>query len=244
MNKRLFGVCLFSMASLLAEQGTQVIVQPVEKNSHLYVAPVWDYLNSHWGNGTKQTGSLWGANVGYTYAARDTIFFNGEFTYMAGMLKGSAGNDPTQEYITDVKLGYDLSSPFGEDFTMTPFIGMGSYVFNQSLSGNDSFHSHFWYVPIGVSFCYKISNSWSIGFMGLGAPTFSGRWKITHNGGRGNAPTSALWKGELPVMYTGSLPFEFAVVPFVKGWAYHANGELIEQRNTYYGVRALFGYRF
>ncbi|MBM3198676.1 MAG: hypothetical protein FJZ58_05420 [Chlamydiae bacterium] len=209
--------------------------------STLYVGPAWDFVNSRWGNGTKQTGSLWGLNAGYTYATKDTIYFQGQFTFMGGMLKGSAGNDPTQEYITEARLGYDISSPFGEKFTMTPFLGMGIYIFNQSIAGSDSFHSHFWYAPIGVMIAYQVTPAWSIGFTGLGAPTFSGRWKIDHTK---DAPTSALWQGELPVTYTGASPFRFSLMPFIKGWAYHNSGDLIEQRNTYYGLKALFGYCF
>lgn len=234
MNRLVFSF-LFLVGS------SSVICAAPEQGSTLYVGPAWDYVNSRWGNDKKQTGSLWGVNAGYTYSTRDTIYFNGQFTFMSGMLKGSAGNDPTQEYITEAQLGYDISSPFGENFSLIPFLGMGSYIFNQSIGGGNSFHSHFWYVPIGVSFSYQINSHWAIGFTGIGAPTFSGRWSINGNNSQ-NAPTSALWEGELPVQYKASSPFTFFLVPFIKGWSYHSSGELIEQRNTYYGLRVLFGY--
>lgn len=214
---------------------------PRERNSRVYVAPAWDYLLSQWGNGTSQRGSLWGGNVGYSYIERDSIYFNGEFTYMAGMLRGSAGNDPTQEYITEIKLGYDLSSVFGDKFSLTPFLGFGSYVFNQSIGEGLHFRSHFWYVPIGAAFRYQWNRNWSIGFLGLGAPTFSGRWKIETSG---NAPTTALWKAELPLIYSGALPFEWSLTPFVRGWGYIKHEELLAQKNTYYGITMTFAYGF
>ncbi len=233
---------IFSISLLLVgASGLHAVAVPEEKASNVYVAPAWEYVHSSWGNGTKQTGSLWGALAGYAYEKKDSWYFLAEFNYMAGILKGSAGNDPTQEYITEVRGGYNLAAPFGPRFSITPFVGVASYIFNQTISGGNSFNSNFWYAPIGLFFDYKINKSWKVGFLGMGAPTFAGRWKVSK---WRDAPTSALWKGELFAIYTGCLPFEFSLVPFVKGWAYKNDGSLTEQRNTYYGLKALFGYRF
>ena len=228
-----------SASALEADQAPSTL-KPLEGSS-VYVAPVWEFLNSKWGNDTNQNGSLWGGSAGYSYIERDSVFFNAEFSYMAGMLKGSAGNDPTQEYITEIKLGYDLSSPFGEHFSVTPFVGMGSYIFNQSLSGDLQFKSHFWYVPIGVALSYRINQHWNLAFVGSGSPTFSGRWKVLHTQ---DAPTTALWRAELPITYLGGSSFEMSIVPFVKGWSYCKTSELTEQNNTYYGLKLACGYRF
>jgi|GEM_PF-2839811 len=210
------------------------------EGSKVYIAPLWEYGHSEWGNRTSQNGSLWGASVGYSYSERNSIYVNLEFTGAAGRWKGSAGNDPTREYVTELRLGYVGAFPC-ERFTLTPFVGIGSYVFNQTISGGPNFNSYFWYVPIGVSLEYRISKSFAIGLMGFGAPTFAGSYKINY---RANAPTDALWKVELPLTYYGSLPFELSIVPFAKQWAYLANEELIKQRNTYYGLKIGFGYHF
>lgn len=211
------------------------------EGSTLYVAPAWEFGNSHWGNHSKQSGSLWGGVVGYQYEKRDCLYFNLDFTAMAGKWSGSAGSDPTQEYITEMRIGY-VGTPAATDaFTLVPFIGVGSYVFNQSLSGGSNFNSYFWYVPIGVKFEYRVNKSLSVGFVGLGAPTFSGSYKITH---REHAPTTPLWKAELPISYVGSLPFSVAFIPFFKTWAYLSHDDLIKQRNLYYGLKLAFGYHF
>ncbi len=233
----MLSACLLFLGSSFLEASSM----PEEKSSNVYVAPAWEFLHSSWGNGTKQTGSLWGGLAGYTYKQKDSWYFSSEFNYMAGILKGSAGNNPTQEYITEVRGGYNLAAPLGPKFSVTPFLGMGSYIFNQSIFGSKDFKSHFWYVPIGLFFDYKINTSWTVGFLGMGAPTFAGRWKISK---WRDAPTSALWKGELFAIYTGCLPFEFSLVPFIKGWSYRNSEPLTQQSNTYYGLKALFGYRF
>jgi hypothetical protein len=211
------------------------------EGSNVYLTPAWQYLISHWGNGGKQKGSMGGISAGYAYLERDSLYFNGEFTFMAGKLHGSAGTSPTQEYITEVDFGYDISSPFGEKFTLTPFVGVGAYVFNQTGPG-PVFDSHFWYVPIGASLEYRFDQSWSMALVGYGAPTFAGHW--SQSGDSGHAPVSGLWKAELPVTYLGSLPFELSLIPFVKGWAYEKHGDLIKQRQTYYGLKMSFGYHF
>lgn len=204
--------------------------------SNLYVTPVWEYGISHWGKDTQQKGSLWGAAIGYSYAEKDSIYFNLEFSAAAGRWTGSAGDNPTQEYITEARFGY-VAVPCPDRLTLTPFIGIGSYVFNQS----PDFTSYFWYLPLGVCLEYQINKSWTIGLLGLGAPTFSGSYNITH---RGSAPTTPLWKAEIPVTYLGSLPFKCAIIPFVKEWSYRNHGELIKQRNMYYGLKLAFAYNF
>ena len=247
--KSLLGFVMMSSVSVFAAQADQsqastpVVTAPITslEGSSVYIAPVWEFLNSKWGNNTNQNGSLYGGSAGYTYTERDSIFFNAEFSYMAGMLRGSAGNDPTQEYITEIRLGYDLSSPFGERFSVTPFVGMGSYIFNQSLSGGLCFRSHFWYVPIGVALNYRIDKNWNLGFTGSGSPTFSGRWSVEHTQ---EAPTSALWRAELPITYLGGSSFELSLIPFAKGWSYCPTDELTQQKNTYYGLKLACGYRF
>lgn len=158
---------------------------------------------------------------------------------MAGRWTGSAGNDPTQEYITELQLGYVAS--ICDNFTLTPFTGIGSYVFNQTLQDIPNFHSYFWYVPIGISLDYRINESFAIGLKGTGAPTFSGSWKVFK---RASAPTTALWKVEIPLTYYGSLPFECSLTPFAKQWAYLNHDSLTKQRNTYYGLQLAFGYKF
>lgn len=210
-----------------------------DNGSVAYMAPVWEYGISRWGNGTKQTGSLWGAAVGYGYSERDGIYFRAEFSALAGRFSGSAGNDPTQEYITELRFGY-VSVPCCDGrLTLTPFFGAGSYVFNQTLSGPD-FRSYFWYLPFGFNLRYRIGNAWAIGFTGFGAPSFGARYKITN---WKSAPVRPLWFVELPATYF-SLPFECSLIPFFKSWAYRHRGDLISQRNLYYGIKAAFGYRF
>ena len=236
-KKWMLSVCLL----FLGFSAVEAAPLSEDKASSMYAAPVWEYLHSSWGDGNKQTGSLWGGLAGYSYKQKDSWYFCSEFNYMAGLLKGSAGNNPTQEYITEVRGGYNLSAPLCSRFSVTPFLGMGSYIFNQSIFGSSDFKSNFWYVPIGLFFDYKINTSWTLGFSGMGAPTFAGRWKVSK---WRDAPTSALWKGELFVAYAGCLPFEFSLIPFVKGWSYRSAEHLIEQSNVYYGFKALFGYRF
>jgi hypothetical protein len=226
-------LCIMTTLAALSSGALQAI-----DGSNIYVAPVWEYGLSNWGNGTSQKGSLWGGSVGYAYSERDSIYFNLEFTAAAGKWTGSAGSNPTQEYITEARFGY-VGVPWPDRLSLTPFIGVGSYVFNQS----PDFTSNFWYIPIGVILEYKINANWSIGLMGLGAPTFSGSYKITHVG-RGSAPTTAFWKAEIPITYSGSLPFECAIIPFLKEWAYLNHNELIKQTNMYYGLKVAFGYRF
>jgi hypothetical protein len=223
----------------LAFQGILLGADSVE-GSKVYAAPAWEFTHSHWGGGKKQNGSLWGGVIGYQYEKRDGLYCNLDFTAMAGKWHGTAGNNPTQEYITELRLGYVGTPAATKAFTLTPFIGVGSYVFNQTISG-PNFNSYFWYVPIGVRFEYRINKSLSIGFLGMGAPTFSGSYKVTH---RRHAPTAPLWKAELPITYLGSLPFSFSFIPFFKDWAYLQHKELIKQRNIYYGLNLVFGYRF
>lgn len=228
MKKIVMVICVLALSS--------VVLQAAHE-SKVFVAPVWEYGVSHLGNGTSQKGSLWGATVGYTYSEKDSVYFDFEFMAVAGKWNGSAGNDPTQEYVTEARFGY-VAMPWPDRFTMTPFIGMGSYVFNQT----SNFTSYFWYLPIGVVLEYQINQKWTIGLVGYGAPTFSGSYKI--EGNKNSAPTSALWKAELPVKFLGSLPFELSIVPFFKGWSYRNHDQLIKQSNLYYGLKLGLGYLF
>jgi len=211
------------------------------EGSTVYVAPAWEFVSSRLGNHTKQTGSLWGGVIGYQYEKRDCLYFNLDFTAMAGKLHAGAGGIPTQEYITEMRVGYVGTPAATNAFTLTPFIGIASYVFNQSFSKGPSLNSYFWYVPIGVKFEYRVNKSLAIGFVGLGAPTFSGSYKTSN---RGHAPTRPLWKAELPISYLGSLPYSVAFVPFFKTWAYLSHGDLMKQRSVYYGLKLAFGYHF
>ena len=206
------------------------------EGSNLYVAPVWEYGVSKWGNGTEQKGSLWGAALGYTYAKRSGVYFNLEFTGATGRWTGSAGNESTQEYVTESRLGY-VAVPWPDKFTVTPFVGLGSYVFNQS----SNFKSYFWYMPVGMILEYQINQEWMIGLMGSGASTFAGSYKLNK---RGSAPTSTLWKVEIPATYMASSSFNCSIVPFIKKWSYRKNGELIKQDNMYYGLKVALGYNF
>ncbi len=211
-----------------------------EYGSNIYIGPIWNYVTSKWGDGKEQQGCLWGVVGGYFYIAPNTIFVNAEFDYASGILKGSAGNDPTQEYITELKLGYSFSLAQNK-LLLTPFVGGGSYVIHQSLSHHMDFNSYFWYTPIGLAGTYHIGSHWTIGLIGFGAPTFGGRWKEHHFD---KAYTKPLWKAELPILYLGSLPFELSIVPFVTGWGFHKSGELVSQNNTYCGMRLGFDYHF
>lgn len=226
---------LVSSFCLFAEDSHEL-----DGSSEVYVGPMWNYVTSDWGNGLNQKGSLWGAFGGYTYKAKDSVFFHGEFSYTAGMLKGSAGNDPTQEYETEIRLGYSFA--LGQDkCLLIPFFGGGSYILHQSLSGHLDFNSYFWYIPIGLACSYQINSNWIVGFMGLGAPTFGGRWK-EHESHKAN--TKPLWKAEVPVSFVGCLPFKFLITPFLTGWGFHKSGALESQVNTYYGMKLAVEYEF
>ncbi len=211
-----------------------------EYGSIIYVGPIWNYVTSKWGNGKKQQGSLGGVVGGYFYIAPNAVFFNAEFDYTSGILKGSAGNDPTQEYVTELKLGYSFSLAQNK-LLVTPFVGGGSYIIHQSLSHHLDFNSYFWYTPIGLAGTYHLNSHWTIGLIGFGAPTFGGRWKEHHSD---KASTKPLWKVEFPLIYLGSLPFELAIIPFATGWGFHKSGDLVAQNNTYYGMRLAFAYHF
>ncbi len=212
-----------------------------EGPNNIHVGPVWNYVTSNWGNGLEQKGSLYGLLGSYSYIAEDTFYLNAEFMYTAGILKGSAGNDPTQEYVTELRLGYTLSLAKAK-FMLTPFTGIASYLIHQSLSGHEDFNGNFWYVPVGLMGSYHLNSDWCLRFLGFGAPTFGGHYKEHDHSA--HASTKPLWTAELPVLYLGSLPFELAIVPFVTGWGFHTSDTLTSQTNTYYGIRLDFGYQF
>lgn len=215
------------------------------EGSNLYLAPAWQYLwSKDKATDTTYSGSMGGLSVGYDYVERDSLYFKAEFTYMAGALRHSGSNHVnTQEYITEVDFGYDISSPFGDKFTMTPFVGIGAYIFNQTLpNASHNFDSHFWYVPIGLSLEYRFDKSWMMSLVGYGAPTFSGH--VHDSNMNGHACVSGLWSVELPISYIGSLPFEVALIPFSKGWAYKSHGSFDGDRQTYVGLKFAFGYHF
>lgn len=73
-------ICLLSLSSTQVFADHQQPIQPISvtssDGSKVYIAPAWEYVNSQWGNGTKQSGSLWGASVGYTYSEKDSIYLN------------------------------------------------------------------------------------------------------------------------------------------------------------------------
>ena len=211
------------------------------ENSMVYVAPAWEFVNSHLGNHTKQTGSLWGGALRYQYQKRDSFYFNLEFAPMAGRLHTGSEHVSTQEYVTEMRVGYVGTPAATNAFTLTPFIGVGSYVFNQSFSKGPNLNSYFWYVPVGVKIEYRVNKSLSIGFLGFGAPTFSGHYKTSS---KGHAPTRPLWKAALPISYLGSLPYSVSFIPFFKTWAYSSHEDLVKQRILYYGLKLAFGYHF
>lgn len=210
------------------------------EGSTAFISPIGSFVCSSWQGGVSQKGALYGVQGGYSYFSSDHLYVAGDFLYAAGVLRGSAGVNPTQEYITQAFLGYAWGA-FSDAFVCAPFVGAGSYLFSQTFFGEANFTSRFWYVPIGVTFSYALSSSWSVGGEVYGAPTFGGWWKV-HQGR--SALTRPLWYGQMKLAYHKGTSWEFSLLPFYKQWAYRETGDLLSQSNQYYGCKGQIGYCF
>jgi hypothetical protein len=235
MRKFLFVLLLCPSILVLGDTGAE--------GSDLYLAPAWQYLYNHdKANDLTYQGSMGGLSIGYDYTIKDSVYFNAEFTYMAGSVEHRGWlNKSTQEYITQAVLGYDISSPFGQKFSITPFVGIGAYVFNQSTSAH-TFNSNFWYAPIGLCLEYRFNANWALALSGYGAPTFAGH--VNNQWIDGQVYVSGLWSVQMPLSYVGSLPFKAALIPFAKQWAYERSGLYEGNRQTYFGLKMAFAYHF
>lgn len=234
---RCFSKCLLALNLLIS---TCSYGDGCVELSRLYIGGIFQQVNSIWSNDAKQDGGFPGVAVGYDYVGRNSIYAGGEFNYMTGRWTGSAGNDPTHEYKTEFRLGYQISTCL-PCFSPIPFVGIGYDVFNQDISGNPSFRSHFWYIPFGIRLDYPITAYFKTGLRGFIGPMFGGRWKVIT---WANAKTWLIWNVEIPLTYSHCKIFDISLVPFVKQWAYRSQGQLIGQKNLYYGVRIEAGYNF
>ncbi len=215
-----------------------------ESPNRFYVAPLYQNLNSVWSNKTDQNGPMWGVGTGFDYTQDGALYIGGDFAYATGRIKGSAGDDRTYEYFLEDRIGWTFSLCDLPDFTFVGFVGGGYYQFNQSLSEGNKFNSHFWYVPIGFRVYYDVACDFQLGLNFTVAPTFGGRWKIDC---RKNAPTTVLWKVEMPFTYLFDLScsqFDLSLVPFFHEWSFQRKGQLNGQRNIYFGARLELGYNF
>lgn len=215
-----------------------------EYPNRFYVAPLYQNLNSVWSNHTSQNGAMWGVGTGFDYTQENSFYLGGDFAYATGKIKGTAGNDQTHEFYLEDRIGWSFSLCDLPEFTFVGFVGAGYYQFNQSIADGQRFNSHFWYIPIGLKVDYAVNCDFHMGLNFTVAPTFAGRWKIEC---KRNAPTTVLWKVELPFTYMfnwACSPFDVSLVPFYHQWAFQKKGELIGQKNIYFGARLELGYHF
>ena len=216
-----------------------------EKTQRVYLAPLWQYTYSHWSNHLSQCGNMWGVVAGYDRTKMDAFYWGGEIDYAEGKLTGSAGHDQSWECWGEGRIGYTFTFCACPCLSLTPYVGLGYYTFDQDIPHGDTFKTSLWYVPIGVRLEYALSESFKIGLRGSIGPAFDGRWKISGSEDDDHwrdAPTDVIWRVDLPLTYTlqwcgGNSSFDIALVPFVRNWTVRSKGHLIGQRNIYSGIK-------
>jgi hypothetical protein len=123
-----------------------------------------DFFGSEDGH-RRNTGTLWGAVVGYTYRNPCNFYFNAEFDYGTGHIKGKdcQGSFPkghVNEYFTTLKAGYNFQC---NCLTLTPYGGVGYLYERHNLSHGSRFNYNNWFGIIGGRIDWQYNDCLTIG---------------------------------------------------------------------------------
>ncbi len=115
--------------------------------------------------GHHASGTLWGAVVGYTYKNPCNYYFNAEFDYGTGHIKGNncPGSYPKShinEYFTTLKAGYNFQY---NCLTLTPYGGIGYWYERHNLSQGSRFTYNNWFGIIGGRIDWQYTDCFTIG---------------------------------------------------------------------------------
>jgi len=160
-----------------------------------------------WDNGHHQnSGTLWGAVVGYTYRNPCNFYFNAEFDYGTGHHKGEScqGSFPKghiNQFFTTFKLGYNFQC---DCLTITPYGGIGNWYECHQLSHGNKFHYSIWFGILGGRLDWQYNDCLTVGVDAEGFIPFHSN--LHFNTFSKDVKVNGKWGGqvELPIRYNVS----------------------------------------
>jgi len=152
----------------------------------------------------KKSQAGYSINLGYEYLKSDAIYGAVDFDFR-GYKGKKAGKSDRSDYFYDaqLRLGYAFGS--GDDFAITPFVGIGANSSRMELeAGSDSNLIRKWYYwTVGMRLDGSITENWDLGLRAQVMPMFS-KPKLYNS-----TPGVAMTRLKKKVNYSVDLPITY-----------------------------------
>lgn len=211
------------------EKNSRIYLGPVYYHRNLHFSPDHDTINNIYGvtGPTRTKGNFVGVNVGYEYKGICNWYGRVDGVWSTGILKGCPRNR-VNDWFVDGRLGYTFGecSPCGWSFT--PYVGIGYFWLDRKFKYVDaSARYDSWYVPVGFIAEVELMPDFTIGVDASWLPEFSSRATINSSTfvdvSDGGIKSRYGWRVEVPFSYV--LPcdwnsFEITIAPFWQQFHY------------------------
>lgn len=207
-------------------------------------------------------GNIWGVNVGYEFREACNVYFNLDTVWSSGDLKGDLYDRMHSMHKWDVegRLGYTFGSCGPCVWTVSPYVGLGYSWIKYTLETQSiTMKYRNYYVPVGVFADIEVMCDFNVGLDIAWLPQFNPKLLVEGFGGDIDVASENGWRVWVPVTYRicPDWGFELTVIPF---WElnYNGNGDAVytgtetkivsgkvaKIKNTDWGARFLFAFRF
>lgn len=156
---------LFTFSYLSAQQWTK------SYGLEAYLGPEIYYVTRVKNGGGNQTGTLYGARIGFDQIRRYKIYWGADALWAKGTLNGKNDESRIKSSLTDINIegrfGYTFQSKCWRCASFTPFVGLGYFWENNFFQHPTPlplhFKNRFFYVPFGFLSQFFLTPNWSIG---------------------------------------------------------------------------------
>lgn len=248
---------LLACQCLSAEQWTKTYMLEA------YAGPEIYYVNRAKKKGGNQTGTIYGARLGFDQIRRYKLYWGADVLWAKGTLNGRTDESRIKSTLTDInvegRFGYTFQSKSWRCASFTPFVGCGFFWENNFFQHPTPlplhFKNRFSYVPFGFLSQIFINPNWSVGV------NFKVRFLIDssvhvsndpdHDDVTQNYQELLQYRAEIPVTYFvcwKEQSLAVSLVPFYeyRPYGYRANFpfDYLETKFNIYGATIKFLYLF
>jgi len=155
----------------------------------IYAGPEIYYVKRTKEGGAKQTGTLFGARIGYDHIKRYKLYWGAEALWAQGILNGKNDIIHLKSQLTDInveaRIGYTFQSKCWRCASFTPFIGAG-YFWEKNYYKHPSplavhFDNEFSYIPVGFLSQIFLTPTFSLGLNAKIRFLLDGSQKVSHD---------------------------------------------------------------
>lgn len=228
---------------------------------HFYVEPEIYHVRRLREGGTKQSGWLFGAKIGYDHLKRYKFYWGGHLLYAAGRLSGHSGNDDKlksnfTDFEVEGRFGYTFEQKNCWRLSFTPYIGYGYAVEKNNFIHPSPLHIHFKlyysYFPIGFYFQMSPTDCFDIGLNFKAKYLFETKNKATndpnHESSTMLVQNEMHYRVELPLTYHYNECFFASLIPFYefRHYGFHSNFpfDFLDTKLRIYGLGVRLTYSF